>query len=354
MKLMKDIRRLVPTYKAGFTLIELLVVIAIIGILAAMLLPTLAKAKKKANRIKCASKLGSIGKAYQGYSADAGGFFHLDDPALSVRNNNLLKAKGWRDWQNPYQICGWFRGYSYVDDLGQTAALSSPSDARGNANNIRRSYGSGEHDLKLYGWEQFRGKGSGSHGSWIDPNRLSYAMAQGADALQPDTVIANTRNFATTPNVDTRRYLKKFGHGDGWGGGWRYGGTEMYGNDWRGEAVMAVNKTAFDSYKDATHRNNQKIAGVENGNYVSETLVDPHWYGAAESKDFAMSGLDSGQGNIVLSNGSVSQVTGDADFKALIVKHADAFKAGGHQQRQQAGGPNLVWIRPSQAGNRWN
>jgi prepilin-type N-terminal cleavage/methylation domain-containing protein/prepilin-type processing-associated H-X9-DG protein len=107
LKYMRDISNGKP--HRGFTLIELLVVIAIIAILAALLLPALARAKSKASAVQCLSQMRQIGLATTMYANENDGWL--------PRSSHSAMAYGQLPWGYalvPYVIG---RQFSQPDSL---------------------------------------------------------------------------------------------------------------------------------------------------------------------------------------------------------------------------------------------
>ena len=77
----------------GFTLIELLVVIAIIGILAALLLPTLQKARERARQITCTVNMKQIYIAIVEYSTDYDGYINPFYDRIGLTWEEMLKLE---------------------------------------------------------------------------------------------------------------------------------------------------------------------------------------------------------------------------------------------------------------------
>ena len=181
----------------AFTLIELLVVIAIIGILASMLLPSLAGAKQRAKLILCVSNLRQMGLAIQLYVDDFQGRYPLAsvvdvDPITGAStgvSKLVTQTLGGRDPAPP--LAGFYASararplWSYVkpsavfkcpDDRGQPGYGFAPS----NYQSIGNSYQYNAGKLTLLSGGSYRGRPKGDFESiagkpegWVpDPSRF--------------------------------------------------------------------------------------------------------------------------------------------------------------------------------------
>ena len=172
--------------KKAFTLIELLVVIAIIAILAAMLLPAIAAAKRRAQRINCASNLKQINIAFRTWE---GSFDDKYPMSVSTTDGGAMEnvySAACNDLTDPataYAISNVFLVMS--NELNTPKMLYCPADTspgRGAATN----------------WAQLGGEDPST--STYGTNCISYFVCGDATDTYPQMLLDGDRNMGVGPN----------------------------------------------------------------------------------------------------------------------------------------------------------